>query len=211
MERVFRAYYRRVSGRLPGGHSCRAGNRATFRAVAGEARTAAQDDGVPPMTAITSTRTTPPLEFPIRVLTTEPSGETRDTARNAAGGLYRRIAGRGPDGSQHFDGAEDHGRCCDLFAGSRRRTASRDPAERISARLRVIPPAAHCLRSIPSASSRRCCRRTAWASPISITAPTAIFQSSNWPAAQHLPRRASIHGRHAASPRSISWFTAWAG
>ena len=46
----------------------------TFRAVAGESRTAALNDGVPPMTAITSARTTPPLEFPIRVLTTEPSG-----------------------------------------------------------------------------------------------------------------------------------------
>ena len=42
----------------------------TFRAVAGEARTAALNDGVPAMTAITSARTTPPLEFPIRVLTT---------------------------------------------------------------------------------------------------------------------------------------------
>src|SRR5579863_4196258 len=41
----------------------------TFRAVAGETRTAALRDGVEPMTVITSTRTTPPLEFPIRVLT----------------------------------------------------------------------------------------------------------------------------------------------
>jgi pimeloyl-ACP methyl ester carboxylesterase len=39
----------------------------TFRAVAGESRTAGLRDGVPPMTVITSTRTTPPLEFPIRV------------------------------------------------------------------------------------------------------------------------------------------------
>jgi pimeloyl-ACP methyl ester carboxylesterase len=46
-----------------------------FRAVAGESRTAGLRDGVPSMTSITSTRTTPPLEFPIRVETasvTEP-------------------------------------------------------------------------------------------------------------------------------------------
>jgi pimeloyl-ACP methyl ester carboxylesterase len=46
-----------------------------FRAMAGESRTAGLRDGVPFMTAITSTRTTPPLEFPIRVETasvTEP-------------------------------------------------------------------------------------------------------------------------------------------
>jgi len=42
----------------------------TFRAIAGETRTAALHDGVPLMTAVTSTRTTPALEFPIRVLTT---------------------------------------------------------------------------------------------------------------------------------------------
>lgn len=42
----------------------------TFRAVAGESRTAALSDGVPPMTIITSARTSPPLEFPIRVLMT---------------------------------------------------------------------------------------------------------------------------------------------
>jgi len=41
----------------------------TFRAVAGETRTAALSDGVPVMTTITSTRLMPPLEFPIRVLT----------------------------------------------------------------------------------------------------------------------------------------------
>jgi uncharacterized protein (TIGR03437 family) len=49
----------------------------TFRATAGEFRTATLRDGVPSMTTITSARTTPPLEFPIRVETTsalEPSG-----------------------------------------------------------------------------------------------------------------------------------------
>jgi pimeloyl-ACP methyl ester carboxylesterase len=43
--------------------------------MAGESRTATLRDGIPPMTSITSTRTTPPLEFPIRVETasvTEP-------------------------------------------------------------------------------------------------------------------------------------------
>jgi pimeloyl-ACP methyl ester carboxylesterase len=48
----------------------------TFRAVAGESRTAGLSDGVPFMTDIISVRTTPPLEFPIRVRTNapEPSG-----------------------------------------------------------------------------------------------------------------------------------------
>jgi pimeloyl-ACP methyl ester carboxylesterase len=37
--------------------------------MAGESRTATLHDGIPPMTAIASTRTTPPLQFPIRVET----------------------------------------------------------------------------------------------------------------------------------------------
>ncbi len=41
----------------------------TFRAVAGESRTAALRDGIPPMISVDSTRITPPLEFPIRVET----------------------------------------------------------------------------------------------------------------------------------------------
>jgi hypothetical protein len=45
----------------------------TFRVVAGESRTAAVTDGILQMTVMKSARTTPPLEFPIRVLT-EPTG-----------------------------------------------------------------------------------------------------------------------------------------
>jgi hypothetical protein len=71
----------------------------TFRAVAGESRTAALNDGVPPMTAITSARTTPPLEFPIRVLTTEPSGLKLVIPPATPPGDYTvEIAGPGPDG-----------------------------------------------------------------------------------------------------------------
>jgi pimeloyl-ACP methyl ester carboxylesterase len=71
----------------------------TFRAVAGEARTATSRDGVPPMTAITSTRTTPPLEFPIRVDIAEPSGLRLVTAPATPPGSYTvEISGRGPAG-----------------------------------------------------------------------------------------------------------------
>ena len=99
-ETHFQSYCRRVAGRSPGERSCRAGKRArTFRAVAGESRTAALNDGVPPMTAITSARTTPPLEFPIRVLTTEPSGLKLVIPPATPPGDYTvDIAGPGPDG-----------------------------------------------------------------------------------------------------------------
>ena len=74
----------------------------TFRAVAGEARTAALRDGIEPMTAITSTRTTPPLEFPIRVLTAsapEPSALKLVIPPATPPGNYTvEVAGRGPDG-----------------------------------------------------------------------------------------------------------------
>jgi uncharacterized protein (TIGR03437 family) len=71
----------------------------TFRAVAGEARTAALNDGVPPLTAVTSARTTPPLEFPIRVLTTEPTGMKLVIPPATPPGDYTvEIEGRGPEG-----------------------------------------------------------------------------------------------------------------
>src|SRR5579864_1133518 len=74
----------------------------TFRAVAGEARTAALRDGIEPMTAITSTRTTPPLEFPIRVLTAsapEPAELKLVIPPATPPGNYTvEVAGRGPDG-----------------------------------------------------------------------------------------------------------------
>src|ERR1017187_850943 len=74
----------------------------TFRAVAGESRTGTLSDGVPPMTAITSTRTTPPLEFPIRVRTTsapESSGLKLVIPPATPQGDYTvEVAGRGPDG-----------------------------------------------------------------------------------------------------------------
>ncbi len=70
-----------------------------FRAVAGEARTAALKEGVPPMTAITSARTTPPLEFPIRVLTTEPTGMKLVIPPATPPGDYTvEIDGLGPEG-----------------------------------------------------------------------------------------------------------------
>jgi uncharacterized protein (TIGR03437 family) len=74
----------------------------TFRAVAGEARTAALNDGVPAMTAITFARTTPPLEFPIRVLTTagpEASGFKLVIPPATPPGDYTvEVAGRSLDG-----------------------------------------------------------------------------------------------------------------
>ena len=51
------------------------------------------------MTAITSARTTPPLEFPIRVLTTEPTGMKLVIPPATPPGDYTvEIAGRGPEG-----------------------------------------------------------------------------------------------------------------
>src|ERR1017187_6622413 len=73
-----------------------------FRAAAGESRTAALRDGVPSMTVITSTRTTPPLEFPVRVETTsvpEPLGLKLVTPPATPPGDYTiEVVGRGPDG-----------------------------------------------------------------------------------------------------------------
>ena len=70
-----------------------------FRAIAGEARTAALNDGVPRLTAITSARTTPPLEYPIRVLTTEPTGMRLVIPPATPPGDYTvEIEGRGPEG-----------------------------------------------------------------------------------------------------------------
>jgi len=74
----------------------------TFRAVAGESRFAAWSDGLPFMSAITSTRTTPVLEFPVRVLTDsapEPSGLTLVIPPATPPGDYTvEVGGRGPDG-----------------------------------------------------------------------------------------------------------------
>ena len=74
----------------------------TFRAVAGEFRTAALSDGVPPMTAITSTQTRPPLEFPIRVQAVSapgPSGLKLVIPPATPPGDYTvEIVGRGPAG-----------------------------------------------------------------------------------------------------------------
>ena len=74
----------------------------TFHAVAGEFRTATLRDGVPSMTAITSTRTTPLLEFPIRVLTTaapEPPGLKLVIPPATPPGDYTiEVTGRGRDG-----------------------------------------------------------------------------------------------------------------
>jgi uncharacterized protein (TIGR03437 family) len=73
-----------------------------FRAVAGESRTGALRDGIPSMTVVTSARTTPPLEFPIRVQTTaapEPSGLKLVIPPATPPGDYTvEITGRGPDG-----------------------------------------------------------------------------------------------------------------
>ena len=73
-----------------------------FRAVAGEARTAVLRDGVPPMAAIESTRTTPPLEFPIRVLPTaapeSPGLKLVIPPATPPGDYTVEVAGRGPDG-----------------------------------------------------------------------------------------------------------------
>jgi pimeloyl-ACP methyl ester carboxylesterase len=74
----------------------------TFRAVAGESRIAALSDGVPPMMAITSARTTPPLEFPILVRMTAapelPVLELVIPPATPAGDYTIEISGRGTDG-----------------------------------------------------------------------------------------------------------------
>ena len=100
MKRVFRAYAAVLLGLcLESTLVAQAIAPRTFRAVAGEARTAALNDGVPPMTAITSARTTPPLEFPIRVLTTEPTGMKLVIPPATPPGDYTvEIEGRGPEG-----------------------------------------------------------------------------------------------------------------
>jgi len=100
VKRIFRVYIAVFLGVcLDGTLVAQAIAPRTFRAVAGEARTAALNEGVPPMTAITSARTTPPLEFPIRVLTTEPSGLKLVIPPATPPGDYTvEIAGRGPDG-----------------------------------------------------------------------------------------------------------------
>ena len=100
MKRIFRAIAVVLLGvLLESALVAQASAPRTFRAVAGESRTAALNDGVPPMTAITSARTTPPLEFPIRVLTTEPSGLKLVIPPATPPGDYTvEIAGPGPDG-----------------------------------------------------------------------------------------------------------------
>jgi len=71
----------------------------TFRAAAGEVRSATQRDGVPPVAAVTSATTTPPVEFPIRVETQEPFGLKLVIPPATPPGDYTvEIAGRGLDG-----------------------------------------------------------------------------------------------------------------
>ena len=93
MKRVFRAITVAFLGVcLDGALVAQAIAPRTFRAVAGESRTGALRDGVPSMTAITSARTTPPLEFPIRVETAEPLCWPRlQPVSGVRGGRYLRV------------------------------------------------------------------------------------------------------------------------
>ena len=98
MIRVFRAITAVFLGFcLEGALVAQAIGPRAFRAVAGEARTGDARDGVPPMAAVTSTRTTPPLEFPIRV-ETGPSGLRLVIPPATPPGDYTvEVEGRDPD------------------------------------------------------------------------------------------------------------------
>ena len=138
----------------------------TFRAVAGESHSGALRDGVPPMTAIISARTLPPLEFPIRVLTTsvpETLGLKLVIPPATPPGDYTvEVEGRGPAGrgiATRLQVRVDPVREAGGFRPSQLGLPSSCSMDfSLSA---TIPPARSRPPSIPSASSLPCCKRTA--------------------------------------------------